>query len=316
MLASSTEENFPDPGAGRLSSASVQVAMDSVQRARRGLLIFFVVLAAASIPLELEIIKHGLDMDRFVPLLFVPALASIVARLVMREGFRDISFRLDARARRGVLHGLLYPIAVGIPAFTIAFALRLVQFVPPMVHPLGFAIPGTSSAVRFLAGLVIALSLGILGMAPLAMGEEIGWRSYLLTRLIQARVPYPVLVSGLVWAFWHAPLILSGQYNTSAHQRLSFCFFAVTMVSLGSLLARLRLETKSIWPPVVLHAAWNSIIVAFLSECTSDKTVSAIWVSEGGVFVSLWTLCVTIIVHWAWRREHEEYASARRRAVP
>lgn len=305
MLGLVTEENFPDVGAGGLSSAGVQVAMDSVQRARRGLAVFFLVLVAVSLPFELDIAREGLDMGRFLPLVFVPAFASIVARLVMREGFRDISFRVDARARRGMLHGVLYPIAVGIPAFSIAFALRFVVFAPPTIHPLGIPIPGSSPASRFIAGLLIAVSVGILGMAPLAVGEEVGWRSYLLTRLIQARIPRPVLVSGLVWAFWHAPLILSGKLNPSAYPKLSFVLFAVTVVSLGSLLARLRLETDSIWPPIVLHAAWNSIIVAFLGECTPDKTASAIWVSEGGIFVSLWMLCVAIIVHWAWRHEHE-----------
>lgn len=277
--------------------------MNSVRRARRALAVFFLVLIAISAPLELQIAQHGMDMDRFVPLLFVPAFASIVARLVMREGFRDISLRLDARSRRGMLHGVLYPLAVGIPAFSIAFAFRLVQFAPPSMHPLGFVIPGSTLETRFLGGMVIALSVGILGMTPLAFGEEIGWRSYLLTRLIQARARFPVLVTGLVWASWHAPLVLSGQYNQSTYQNVSFALFVVTMVSLGSLLARLRLETDSVWPPVVLHAAWNSIIVLFLGECTTDKAAAAIWVSEGGIFVSLWMLCVAIIVHWAWRRE-------------
>lgn len=280
--------------------------MDSVQRARRGLVIFFLVLAAISVPIEVGIIRNGLDMERFVPLVYVPALASIVARLVVREGFRDISFRLDARSRRGMLHGILYPLAVGIPAFSIAFALHVVDFSPPTAHPLGFEIPGNSIATRFLAGLGIAMTVGILGLAPLAVGEEIGWRSYLLTRLIQARIRQPVLVSGLVWAFWHAPLILSGRYIPGTYLTVSFALFAVTMVSLGSLLARLRLETASIWPPIVLHAAWNSIIVMFLGECTTNKASAAIWVSEGGVFVSLWMLCVAIIVHWAWRRDDGE----------
>jgi uncharacterized protein len=277
--------------------------MDSVQRARRGLAIFFLVLVALSLPLELDIARNGLEMERFLPLVFVPALASIVARIVMREGFRDISFRLDARSRRGMLHGILYPLTVGIPAFLIAFALKVVEFAPPLSHPLGFEIPGNSSTTRFAAGLGIAMSVGILGMAPLAVGEEIGWRSYLLTRLIQARIRQPILVCGLVWAFWHAPLILSGRYFPGAYLKVSFLLFAVTMVSLGSLLARLRLETESIWPPIVLHAAWNSIIVAFLGQCTTNKAAAAIWVSEGGIFVSLWMLCVAIIVHWAWRRD-------------
>ena len=289
-------------GEGRLSSAKVQVTMDSVQRARRGLAVFFVVLVAVSLPLELDIARNGLEMGRFLPLVYVPAFASIVARLVMREGFRDISFRLDARSRRGMLHGILYPLAVGIPAFSIAFALNVVEFASPASHPLGIAIPGSSPLERLGAGLFIALTVGILGMTPLAVGEEIGWRSYLLTRLIQGRIRHPVLLSGLVWAFWHAPLVLSGQYNPSSHPTLSFVLFAVTMVSLGSLLARLRLETDSIWPPVVLHAAWNSVIVAFLGECTRDKTSAAIWVSEGGVLVSASMLVMALWAHRAWRR--------------
>ena len=299
MLYNVPAENFPDARAGGLSSRRVQ-AMDPVQRARRGLIIFFVVLLALTLPIELDIVQNGLEMERFLPLAFVPALSSLVARTVMREGFRDISFRLDAKSRRGMLHGLLYPLAVAVPAYAIAFALHLVSFAPPTSHPLGFGIPGDVPIARFFSGFLISISVGILGMAPLAVGEEVGWRSYLLTRLIQARVRYPVLVCGVVWAFWHAPLVLSGQYNPSAYQKLSFALFVVTMVSLGSLLARLRLETDSIWPPVVLHAAWNSIIVGFLSECTPDKEQAAIWVSEGGIFVSLWMVCVAIIVHWAW----------------
>lgn len=277
--------------------------MNSVQRARRGLAVFFVVLLAISAPLELNIVWNGLDMDRFLPLVFVPALASIVARVVMREGFGDISFRLDARSRRGMLHGVLYPIAVAVPAFSIAAAFRVIEFSPPFEHPLGISIPGSTPVMRFFSAAFIALTVGILGMTPLAVGEEVGWRSYLLTRLIQARVRRPVLVSGLVWAFWHAPMIIGGRYNVSSYPSVSLPLFVVTMVSLGSLLARLRLETDSIWPPIVLHASWNSIIVLFLGECTTNKTAAAIWVSEGGVFVSLWMLCVAVVAHSAWRTQ-------------
>lgn len=277
--------------------------MNSVQRARRGLAIFFVVLVAISVPIEVDIVKNGLVMDRFLPLVFVPALASIVARLVMREGFRDISFRLDRRSRRGMLHGVLYPIAVAVPAFSIAVAFRVIELTPPFEHPLGMSIPGSTPVARFFSSAVISLTVGILGMTPLAIGEEIGWRSYLLTRLIQARIRRPVLVSGLVWAFWHAPMILGGRYNVSSSPGITFALFVVTMVSLGSLLARLRLETDSIWPPIVLHASWNSIIVAFLGECTTDKVAAAIWVGEGGIFISLWILCVALIVHSAWRTQ-------------
>ena len=37
----------------------------------------------------------------------------------------------------------------------------------------------------------------------LVPGEEIGWRGYMLTRLIAAGVPNAVLVSGVIWGLWH-----------------------------------------------------------------------------------------------------------------
>jgi membrane protease YdiL (CAAX protease family) len=49
-----------------------------------------------------------------------------------------------------------------------------------------------------------------------AAGEEIGWRGYMLTRLIDARVPAPILTSGIVWALWHLPLVLGGGYPVAS----------------------------------------------------------------------------------------------------
>lgn len=40
--------------------------------------------------------------------------------------------------------------------------------------------------------------------------EEIGWRGYMLTRLIDAGVLRPVLASALIWGLWHVPLVLAG----------------------------------------------------------------------------------------------------------
>jgi hypothetical protein len=42
-----------------------------------------------------------------------------------------------------------------------------------------------------------------------AAGEEIGWRGYMLTRLVDAGIPRPVLASGLIWGLWHVPVVLA-----------------------------------------------------------------------------------------------------------
>ena len=39
--------------------------------------------------------------------------------------------------------------------------------------------------------------LGLVMQLAYAAGEEIGWRGYFVLRLIDARVPFPILVSGM-----------------------------------------------------------------------------------------------------------------------
>ncbi|HVK66609.1 MAG TPA: type II CAAX endopeptidase family protein [Polyangium sp.] len=275
-------------------------ATDKVRRARRGLAIFFGVLLLASVPFDVQIVLHGLHPNYFLPLVWVPCFASVVARFLLREGFGDVSFRLDRRAAWAMLVGVIYPVAVGVPAYGIAWTTGMAHFEPAAMHPLGFAIPGSTPGERLLAGSIIALTLGPLAMAVLALGEEVGWRGYMLTRLIDARVPQPVLVSGVIWALWHAPLIVAGEYNASPVPMLSLLLYMVTSVGAGTLLATLRLETGSVWPAVTMHAAWNAIVVAFFGASTNGED-AALWTGEGGVLVAISTTAITFVL-LRWRR--------------
>jgi hypothetical protein len=72
-------------------------------RARRGLTIFFAVVVALSAPIQAVIIaavqvggRNGLIpyLSLIAALMFVPTIASVVARLALKEGFSDVSFRL------------------------------------------------------------------------------------------------------------------------------------------------------------------------------------------------------------------------------
>lgn len=78
--------------------------MDTRAKARRGLAIFFVVLIAGSTYIEHKVILLGGDIGQHLKwiyfLMWWVTVSSVVARLVMREGARDISFRWgDGRAR-------------------------------------------------------------------------------------------------------------------------------------------------------------------------------------------------------------------------
>jgi uncharacterized protein len=69
--------------------------------------------------------------------------------------------------------------------------------------------------------------------------------------------------------------------------------------------ARMRLETGSVWPAIVLHGAWNSIFqTAFVPATTGALAVW--WVGESGI-LTLIALAVAAIIfsrgYWTILRE-------------
>jgi uncharacterized protein len=71
----------------------------------------------------------------------------------------------------------------------------------------------------------------------------------------------PVLVSGIIGGLWHVPLIMGGVYLAGPPPVVSALLWMVIATSFSFGFARLRLETGSVWPAIVLHAAWNSSLV-------------------------------------------------------
>jgi membrane protease YdiL (CAAX protease family) len=211
-----------------------------------------------------------------------PALASVIARLVLREGFSDVSFRFGGlRTLVWYALGLGVPLAVGLLAYGSAWLTGLVEF--------------QGSAGVFLVGLVSAATwITIYGFIFTA-GEEIGWRGYMLTRLIDAGVPRPVLVSGLIWAGWHLPLIFAGIYAAGPYPALSAVLFVVSVTSIAFVFARMRLETGSIWPVIFFHSAWNSIIEGPFDGATTGAN-AALWTGESGILTVIVLVVVAVIV--------------------
>ena len=260
-----------------------------INNARRGLVAFLVLVALLSALGEGAIVVSG-RMDQILWVMLVPALASVIVRLARREGFADVSFRWTGRRTLiGILAGIAFPIAVGTIAYGLAWMIGLAHLDVPD-RP-----PGIPPALQFLYLLV--LNGGVLGLYGLigAAGEEIGWRGYMLLRLIDGRVPYAIVLSGLIWGAWHLPLILGGVYADGPNALASGGVFMLGAASLGYIIARVRLATGSIWPPIALHAFWNSIIQGVFDHVTSGSQAT-LWVGESGVLVIALVALFAVII--------------------
>jgi len=274
-------------------------------RARRGLIIYFAVLVPFSAVFEALMIKG--NSSWVWALMWTPAAASLVARLVLREGFGDVSFRVGGRRGwKAIGVAAIFPIVVGVIAYGIAWTTGLVQFDPrPIALAARYVPEATSPAVVFLINVAVAATIVTVYSARTAAGEEIGWRGYMLTRLVDAAVPKPILTSGVIWGLWHVPLILGGVYLIGPPPFLAALLWMVTATAFSFVFARVRLETGSVWPAITLHSAWNAIIQAAFDRA-SHGTRPELWIGESGILVAL-TMVVAAIVfscgRWTIRRD-------------
>ena len=150
-------------------------------------------------------------------------------------------------------------------ALVLSWALGLMEL--DLVHFSGLReaiekAPGGQVALANVSPRTIALvQLPLLLLAPIlnalpSFGEEYGWRGYLLPRLLPLGQWRALLLSGLIWGVWHAPVIARG-YNYPGYPVLGVLAMTVFCVLQGVLFGWLRLATGSVWPAVIAHGALN-----------------------------------------------------------
>ena len=79
----------------------------------------------------------------------------------------------------------------------------------------------------------------------------------------------------------------------------------MTVLGLGSIACWSRLATGSIWPSVLMHATWNSVIQEGFDALTAGegpRSVENLWVGESGILVAGVAVVVALVVRAAMRR--------------
>jgi membrane protease YdiL (CAAX protease family) len=270
-------------------------------KARRGVAIFLVILMLCSASLEFNIFGFSQMLGHHFVFVWMWCVAgsSILARLIMRESLRDTSFRWGGwTTTRAALIGTAFPVAVGLIAYSLSWITGLSHFAVNKIPETIFGIPITGpTAMRFGKYLLISLTVGGLWNCRSTAGEEIGWRGYMLTRLIDSGLPAPIFISGFIWAIWHTPLILSGVYTSAPNSILSIVVFVADIIAVGYVFAWLRLSSGSIWPCVWAHSVWNAIILGPFDESTIG---GGIWVGEAGLLTTFVAILFAIALYGIW----------------
>ncbi len=156
---------------------------------------------------------------------------------------------------------------------------------------------------------IIAIpAIGVLNVLTLAiLGEEIAWRGWLLPALRPLGVWPALLLSGVIWGVWHAPLILLG-YNFNRTDIWGVLLMTAGCVIWGVLFGWLRLRTGSLWPAVAAHATFNaagSTLLTTVPQAGADMNMALV----NPLGVSGWIVVTIVVVALAlagqFRRERQ-----------
>jgi uncharacterized protein len=237
-----------------------------------------------------------------------PALAHIFTRLVTREGWQGLNLRPNFK--QGRVYWLICWVApflftfLGMAVFFAIFP----QYFDPSLTPARAVLenlaalsptkPAIEPWVIVLGQSLTGLLAGpILNAIPI-LGEEFGWRAYLQPKLMPLGGRKAMLLMGVIWGLWHAPLIAMGHNYGLQYPGAPWSGILMTvwiMFLLGTFLGWAVIRAGSVWPAVIGHGAFNGIagIYAFFTQGTPNTLLGP---SAVGLIGSLGMAVVALII--------------------
>lgn len=218
-------------------------------------------------------------------LMWCPGVSALVTRLIFQHNVRGEGWRWG-RTRYEML---AYALPIGYAAGAYG-----------VVWLTGF---GAVDLGRFHTNALRFIALGTLVSLSSALGEELGWRGFLVPKLAEGTTfTRTALLSGIIWSAWHLPLIIFADYNGGTPPAYSIVCFVIMVIGISFPMAWIRLRSGSIWPAALLHASHNLYIQGFFDRVTVGTGITKYLLSEFGAVLAL---AAAITGYLFWRRRDQ-----------
>jgi uncharacterized protein len=266
-----------------------------------------------------------------VAIMATPAIAALVVVFVVERPARKgvaLGLRPLGTARRFI--GFL-ALAIAIPIALIALALvvgsLLGVYHADLVNFSGFSAlidaqlsaagASTSSLTLPIAALVAVQCVavivgGFINLIP-ALGEELGWRGWLLPKLLPLGTVPALIISGIIWGAWHAPLILLGYNYPGVPGWLGVVMMCGMCILVGGVFGWLRIASGTVWPAALAHGTFNAAaglsVVFSAADFPIDTTQATILGWSGWIIPAI--LVIVLIATGQFRRRDAAVPSAK-----
>lgn len=248
--------------------------------------------------------------------MLVPAISVIITTLVTKEKFKDVWIKpnLKGNIKYYILAWFLPAILVVLgailyyciyPANFDANMTLMINTLKEQTANLGQVITDEQIKMTLYIQIITALLLAPVLNIITTMGEELGWRGYLLPNLCKKYSPFiATIVTGVIWGIWHAPLIAMGHNYGLGYKfahwggvlaMIVFCIFV------GSFLSYITLKVKSSIPAAISHGMINgfaSVSTLFLSVNNNANPFIGplpVGIIGGSGFIITGVICLILI---------------------
>ena len=209
----------------------------------------------------------GLAVVITMAAMFVPALSSVLTRLITKEGFGNMYLRPHFKGHmKEYLLVYFGPTVLLILSGVVYFLIFPGSFDPELTALKGVVASSgkqglTASTLLTVQVLIFVVIGPIVNIIP-TMGEELGWRGYLLPKLrmfLSDRTS--LMMTGAIWGIWHLPIIVMGHnYGTTywGYPWLGIVTMIAFCVVLGIIQGYISIKLQSAIPAAMIHSTVNA----------------------------------------------------------
>lgn len=138
-------------------------------------------------------------------------------------------------------------------------------------------------------------------LPPGCIGEELGWRGWLV-RTWRDRPLAALAIGAAAWAAFHVPIVA---LEPALHGFVPALSFLASVAAGAAAFQALYLWSGSVWPPVVAHFTWNFWNPFFLGDQYGPHPSlfgGQLWLINGeGLFGLLINGAITVVLVQRWR---------------
>ncbi len=241
-------------------------------------------------------------------LMWCPGIAGLITQWIFYRTLRGMGWQAPKKRYLLLSYGL--PVLYGLAVYGLVWLTGLGQWMPndletEMVGQLQIGIHSpTLLLILYILG---NATIGVVMHGVYALGEEIGWRGFLVPELSRKySFTATAIISGVIWALWHAPVILFSDYGKEGVSIwYGLACFTVMVISSCFVYTWLRLRSGSLWTAVILHASHNALIQAIFNPLTGNTGPTPYVIGEFGIGLALATMVIAFLF-WQRRRELPE----------